>query len=741
MSVKRPRSLLRTIIVLGGCSIDEKSDLTGGDSAGVPVGFFQKDGAGLDDLATRLHARGFLLDHVSSDGGVQQLRDWIQDEIAGRNFYYSAFDGQLLFDWEKEQRAVSHKKKRPRSQRIDSLTRRYARRCEETYGLNRASKKYRMRVKRPLKRHETRHRIKPMIAYDLETTRIREGTPEPLYITWFGSDCKGSLKVESLKHLGEIVIARLLVPEFNKVRFVAWNGNNFDVYIIAAALLDHPGYVMRPYLTRSKNLRGLRVTHTPTEKNEGYPYKGTQRVQSLSWEFLDGMAMTGASAWPNKSLKFFLERFAPDYGKLPGPDFEREDFDAGNPAHVAYAERDSEGLYHGMQKAQSIVLDTFGVPLYPTIGNTSIRIFTRNMPQDVIVWEPPWSALQVIRDTVMRGGFCICVKRFEGPIWKYDLNQAYAAAMRDVWLPAGRCIHIDRVHKYANAAIYRIEASNAKNRVPFYYRDSAGDSVYGAREITDTWVTIEELQQLQRERWDIKVIEGWFWSDVFNMRDYVNQLEKLRGEAEGGPGGAIGLMVKAVGNNSYGKTVERLDGLELVLSRECPEGFYAYQDADDLFKHVWAKIAAPVPREYHQPQLGSFITAHVRMLLRRAALMDVDAWLYADTDASAFSRPVLSLNLDPKRYGFWKLEVDGEPYRIINKKTYAKVGVTVDGSEKHAKGLNVRRLTDADFEAWFKGVVPIQQQLQKQNFIKVMTGFDMFATRIKRGEVEGRAHL
>jgi hypothetical protein len=619
--------------------------------------------------------------------------------------------------------------KRPRSQRVQSLARRYARMCENCYGLNRAGTKYRMRSKRPLKRKATKHRIKPMIAYDLETTRIAEGTPEPLYITWYGADCKGSLKVDSLKHLGEIVVSRLLLPQYNKFRFVAWNGNNFDVYIIAAALLNSPDYVMRPYLTRSKNLRGLRVTQ---ERKDG---------TSLSWEFLDGMAMTGASAWPDKRLKFFLERFAPDYMKLAGPDFDKEDFNAANPDHVAYAERDSEGLYHAMQKAQAITLDTFGVPLYPTIGNTGIRIFTRNIPRDVVIWEPAWSAMGVIRDTVMRGGFCICVKRYEGPIWKYDLNQAYAAAMRDCWLPSGRMVHTDHVHKYANAAIYRIEASNSKNRIPFYYRDAAGDSVYGVREITDTWVTNEELDQLRRERWEVKVTEGWFWSDVFNMRDYVTQLETLRGEAPGGPSGAIGLMVKAVGNNSYGKTVERLEGLELVLSRDCPEGFMAYQDEDDLFKHVWAKISAPVPREYHQPQLGAFITAHVRMLLRRAALMDVDAWLYADTDAVAFSRPVATLNLDPKRYGFWKLEVNGEDYRIINKKTYAKVGVEPDGREKHAKGLNVRRLTDADFQAWFRGEVPVQTQLQKQNFIKVMTGFDMFATRIKRGEVEGRTTI
>ena len=565
-----------------------------------------------------------------------------------------------------------------------------------------------------------------MIAYDLETTRIAEGTPEPLYITWYGEGVQGALKVTSLKHLGEIIIARLLVPEFKGVRFVAWDGNNFDVYLVASALLNFPDYVLRPYLTRSKNLRGLRVTLN--QPNSEKP---------LSWEFLDGKAMTGASAWPDKTLKFFLERFAPDYAKLPGPDFEREEFDAANPAHQAYALRDSEGLYHAMQRAQQIVMGTFGVPLNPTIGNTGIRIFIRNMPQGIVVWEPPASALEVIRNTVMRGGYCMAVRRFEGPVWKYDINQAYAAAMRDCWLPAGRCIHTGHVHKFANAAIYRIRAENSRNRIPFYYRDNEGDSVYGVREITDTWVTSVEYQQLVRERWNVSVAEGWFWDEVFNMRDYVGQLEKLRMNAEGGPNGAIGLMIKAVGNNSYGKTVERLEGLELVLARDCPEGFFAYQDADDLFQHVWAKISAPVPREYHQPQLGSFITAHVRMVMRRAILLNVNAWLYGDTDGLFFSEPVAGLNLDPKRYGFWKLEVAGEPYRIINKKTYAKVGVEEGSLNKHAKGLNVKRLNDDDFKAWFAGRVPVQEQLQKQNFVKVMTGFDMFTKRIKRGEAEG----
>lgn len=621
----------------------------------------------------------------------------------------------------------------PRPTRIDRISREYAAIQEKIAwkwtrpdGAPRAFAGARPLVRKPA----GKPRVRAMIAYDLETTRIREGTPDPLYLTWHGEDCIGSIKIESLAHLGEVVVNRLLIPEFAGARFVAWNGNNFDVYLIAAALLNHREFTLRPYLTRSKNLRGLRISR----EIEGVTSAG--KPKRMDWEFLDGIAMTGLQGM---NLKKFLEVFAPEWGKLAGPDFEREEFDALNSDHVRYAVRDSEGLYHAMTRAQSIVLDTFGVPLYPTIGNTGIRIFQRNLPQGVTVWRAPYSALSIIRDIVMRGGFCFCVRRFEGRVWKYDINQAYAAAMRDAWLPAGRCIHTDRLHSYANAAIYRIRARHPRNRVPFYYRDMEGASVFGMREITDTWITNEEYSQLAREGWNLEVIEGWFWDEVFNMRDYVNQLENLRVNAPGGPSGAQGMMVKAIGNNSYGKTVERLEGLELVLAKDRPEGFFAYQDEGDLFQHVWAKLNKPVPREYHQPQLGAFITAHVRMVVRRAALLAGDSWLYTDTDGMFTSRPVEGLNLDPKRYGFWKLEVDGEPYRIINKKVYAKVGVEPGSKDKHAKGLNVRQLTDADFAAWYEGRPPTQTQIQRQNFIKVMAGFDMFAARVKVGESADRS--
>lgn len=589
---------------------------------------------------------------------------------------------------------------------------------------------------RPLRRKQTPslekvvRNLRPIIAYDLETTSIKPGTPHPLYLTACGAQFWFSGEILSVKHLCDMLIERFLLRDLSGTRFVAWNGNHFDVYLVAMALLRSPDYILRPYLTRSRNLRGLRVI---LRQYDEYGFEITEKCskskKEVSWEFLDAIAMTGMTGKP---LKDFLKTFAPDWQKLEGPDFEREQFNPRNPDHVKYAERDSEGLYHGLMAARKVVLESFAIDLCPTIGNMGIKILQRHIPKQTECWRPPAKAARTIRDQVMRGGFCFCVQRYRGPVWKYDLNQAYAAAMRDAALPAGRCIWTEGRHPYAKVYIARVKAKNFRNRIPFYYRDiERGRSVFGLQEIGETWLTSIEIAQLEREGWTVEILESWFWDDDFNLRDYVNKLENLRIGNGRNPKDAQGEIMKMIGNNSYGKTVEQLDGLELVMASEAPEGFSPYAAEVENLQYIWFKIGTPMLREYHQPQIGAFVTAHVRMLVRRAALQDPDTWLYADTDCVMFSQTqTADLNIDPGKYGAWKIEEEGTEFLIAAKKVYA----SADGKQKHAKGLNVRKLTPEDFEKWIAGAPPEQVQVQRQNFMLVMSGFDMFIERKKVGE-------
>jgi hypothetical protein len=172
-----------------------------------------------------------------------------------------------------------------------------------------------------------------------------------------------------------------------------------------------------------------------------------------------------------------------------------------------------------------------------------------------------------------------------------------------------------------------------------------------------------------------------------------------------------------------------LDGIEYMLATEKPEGFDEYHADDDVLNNVWFRFAKPQMREYHQPQIGAFVTAHVRMEVRRAALLAPESFLYADTDCVIFDAPV-DLRIDPSRYGLWKIEEEGAGYWLITKKVYAKFSGTV----KHAKGLNIKRLEIDDFERWFEGDAPTQTQIQRQNWVKVMQGAPMFVERKKIGQ-------
>lgn len=623
---------------------------------------------------------------------------------------------------------------------------------------------------KPFRRKKFKPRRKRIIAYDLETTNIAAGTPMPLYITAYGGANREREEfriaerlavrntrnrrvtrrgvpsaehewVEGYETLLEVLATEFLTSENDGCRYVGWNANNFDVYLVAKALLMDSRYELRPYMTRSKSLRGMRVK---------------DMVNGCEWEFLDGIAMTGCPM----TLQKFLEKFAPDHQKLE-LDFSEQEFDYTKQEHCEYAMVDSVGLYHALMNCQEIVKNTFSQLLAPTIGNMGIKIFQAHLPGDVNVQPLSEECEKIVRDYVMRGGYCYCARIYTGPVWKYDINQAYAAAMREAWLPDGNAVRV-RGYWGRYPGIYRLTANNPSNRIPFYYRDRDGASVFGMTEIGDTWLTSVEVIQLQAEGWEIKIKEGWLFAGRFKMTEYVDKMEHIRMNAEGGPNGAVGTMMKSIGNNSYGKTVEQLDGVEYILATECPEGFMHFTSPDNEHADlpIWVKKNEPQKKDYHKPQIGAFITAHVRMVVRRAALTNASGWLYADTDCVVFDSPA-DLDIHPSIYGKWKQEAAGERYRIITKKVYAKIytpediacakcnhykykkcGLRMDftpdcdsfsGKDQHAKGMNVKKLTATDFKKWQKGEVPEQKQVHRNNLMKVLAGAEMYIERIRKG--------
>lgn len=582
-------------------------------------------------------------------------------------------------------------------------------------------------------RTPVRSPARPIIAYDLETTRIAEGTPTVTYLTAYGPRGfkisaplvpRATKKRDATKALGEllrIVEAEFLTDERKRTRYVAWNGNGYDVFFIARALLMSDRWILRPYLTRSKALRGLKVIDRLDSKR--------------NWEFLDGMSMTGLDAAKMK-LEKFVSMFAPQYPKLAF-DFSTMEFDPYDAEHIKYADRDSEALWHAMIAADEIVERLTGGHLAPTMGNLAIKYFQSQIPEHVISWKAPREVHTIMSGPAKRGGYCWAAKQYEGKVWGYDINQAYAAAMRDAKLPSGTVFETSK--QVSNPSVYLCTFWREKpSLVPFYYRHlETGTGLFttGKNKAT-SWILSTEVEHLQRDGWRVDIERGYGWRDSFNMREMVDKLEHLRFSDPGGPSGALGTMVKQIGNSSYGKTLETLDGVEYVLSMTRPGDDYmrlGIDDTDDAQTLIWRRDGEAQNKPYHRPQIGAFITAHVRIVVREAALGDAKHFLYADTDGVKFSRPVKHLDVDPRRYGAWKEEITNKDYILIGKKIYFGAPDEKGGLNHRAKGLHIRELTEADFRAWLAGKPPKQRQTQRQNFIKFVGGRDMFNSLDRRG--------
>lgn len=572
-------------------------------------------------------------------------------------------------------------------------------------------------MQKPMRRLRTRSWERRRISFDLESTRIEAGTPTPLYLSVCDESGARGYACIGWSAFLETIVSVLLTDENRGVRFVGYNSNKFDAFLIAHALKADPNYLVEPWMTKAGALRGMRVRST-TDKRK-------------SWIFSDAMAMTG-----------FLGKLA-DYTDAFAPTFTKEsidilNFDPFDETHQRYAINDARILHEANNVAFASAEKVAQTSVQNTIGKMGISYFQANMPKDVLVWRVPKSAETALDETV-RGGYVYCDHRYHGPIWKYDLNQAYAAAMR-MPLPSGRCA---RSFEYEPGVLgmYLATISRETRTVPFYIHDTETNTSLSTHgEPVRGWILSNELEFLQETGWTIDVHDGWVWTNCFDMSEMVNHLEYERSHCDGGPKGPLGLMIKAIGNNSFGKTLEEHDGIRMVFAAEKPgKDYKEFRAEDENFKHIWFTTEKTHNERYHMKQIGSFITSYVRIWLMKTALKNADAFLYADTDCVAFSQDMTAeLDIDVARYGAFKVEASGERYGLIAKKTYwhdtddvKRPGYPV---ESRCKGLNPTLITTLDWHRWYRtGVPPEQHQVQRLNVIRTIETGIMFRNYDRKG--------
>lgn len=580
-----------------------------------------------------------------------------------------------------------------------------------------------------------RERRKPFVAFDFETTRIPQHKDEPMrvdlrYLTAY-ADGYGintpfhfSREVRTHEHLAHILAEHFFTRERSGTRYIAWNANRFDYRPIIEAIVQFcPQWVVVPY-EAGNGPRGFRVTERDVCVGTARRGKATARL--ASWEILDGIAITGCQGM---RLRKFLALFAPDLPKHE-LDHATAAFDSSDPSHVAYAERDSQGLYAAMCRVDTILRDLTGRGFQVTIGNLGIKFFQQHIPEGVCVWKPHKKLLDALREYGTRGGFTYTARQYRGPLWTYDRNQEYAAIMRDVPLPCGRCYTTDDYIPEKCGAYYCTIAYPGGAPVPFYcatidarpHGSAFKSAVDGAVPVA-TFLFALEIETLKRHGWTVEVETGWYWEESFSMREMVDKNEALRGSCDGGPAGPIGTMVKMIGNHSFGKTLEQPREERIVICADDPSDdkkrysywrpSYVRDDDDPNYRCYWFTMVEEHEAEklYHRPQIGATITAGARCDMYDLAMLNPAAFIKADTDSVAFTEPIWECEqaLHPFRYGALKWETAGDEVIVLGKKGY----FNCDTGKAKCKGLNTDRLTQADFERWLvTGEPPTQPQIQ-----------------------------
>lgn len=576
--------------------------------------------------------------------------------------------------------------------------------------------------RRPLRRRTTRAVNRVNHAWDIETTAIRAGTPSPLYVSMaprvgeaVGWTCRG------LSAFHDILVAHFLIVERIGHRYVAHNGNRYDSYFVAQALRDDPAYWVEPWFARSGALRGMAVYAA------GDPPPGRRRPV---WYFADSMAMLAFDG----SLEALVALYYPQGAKTHAIDWQHEEFDPDNPDHVAYALNDTLILSHALDNAAKIVKDITGLPLQNTIGKLGIMYWQRQMPEGVNVWQMPESGKEMLRDA-KRGGLVYCTGSYRGLAWQQDINQSYTAQQRHP-LPWGRCYRTwDRDPAVLGVYECSVWRGPFGVHLPLYCKNLDTDTLnqYDGSAPIRTVLVSPELDILVRAGWEVAIDRGYEWTDSFDMGVMVDALERQRMSCDGGPKGAIGTMIKSIGNNAYGKTQEEVDGIRYRISGMCPgEGWHAAEAETEGMESVWVSYETPQECDYHRLQIGVFITAYGRCQLYDQIIRHGSEVLYADTDCTITSRDIAdTLDIDPGRYGAWKVErQSGGEVIVLNKKSYCWPAADV----RHWKGIHVDMVSAEDYErAYVTGEVPEQAMTQRQGILKVLGGHDMFVGRSRHG--------
>lgn len=424
----------------------------------------------------------------------------------------------------------------------------------------------------------------------------------------------------------------------------------------------------------------------------------TRDTTTIGWRVTTGRNRTDlrdAYALLPSGLKALAASFAPDLPKLDIGLADGVTFDPEDPAHRAYAERDTIALLAVLTRFRAILAEQFGGALPSwSVASTALRAWSLTLRPGER-YRPLGDAFVPLVRAGYRGGI-VHVGSIE---WitdaiTLDFNSMYPTAMREGGVPCGvpwRVRSLDR----RRPGFYDVTVTVARETPFTFLGYRQGEHHSWPTGTFRTVLTSHEIEAGERRGARFEVHGGIVWPRLLHpFTRYVDRIEDLRAQ-----GGAASTVGKFMGNGLYGKFGSRPVRDEWVLSADRPGPDwtpppYDATDADEIEAHrwLWVRTDQPLAAPYLLPHWAAWITASARLRLLDLAER-VGSVAYADTDSVTAPASAVQAAIDSgsvqigSAFGQVKVERRWSRFRALGPKVAQGVDADTGRAVFKAKGI------------------------------------------------------
>lgn len=527
----------------------------------------------------------------------------------------------------------------------------------------------------------------PLCGFDFETKGL--GGEFIIAAVWT-SDAQRSL-FDTLDSFFEWVV---LHPEY---RFLAHNASGYEfAYLypyIYRYFADNDNVELIPTLQGDTRIVQLRIiiTHGETLTRRGKPTKTIIDLRDTLCLF-------------NMSLERVAKAFCPELPKLKGNiDFEKEDFDPTNKAHIDYVYRDCEIVVKAYERHWNDVKEVFGSPLGVTAGSTALKAFKTTIPEGHVYYRTNKDADKFIRQAYY-GGWVNPGRSVGqwGEVGSVDVNGAYAFQMSRYAYPVGSAVathHFDpdKIGFYHCDCVVPPSVYDTLGFNPIPRKDDNGLCWPSGH--FQTYLSTPEILYARGRGCTVNVLCGYEFSRTEKVFDgfiaKCQEMEKVD-DFKYKP------TIKGIRNSGYGKFGSKEEHKTIKFSPTVIHGMspLVNEQTGEHIPGVYVGVESQ-EADYMLPHWAALITAYERLYIMEYAELCYKSGaknVYCDTDSIKCDLAVIMKLVDNKQipvgdnYGQFKVEELCNQFLLLGGKCFYGETENPEKPLMKAKGIPNRLL-------------------------------------------------